>query len=118
MRTEKEVGRLTDYGDHVNEAYRTYASVYLDLNDDNPDKFIRRDMDIAPLRELEDRGENTDDEEVVAKEYLNHSFDIVSIRISRIWKSLDAVYEQYPMLKELAADMKIAWEKSEKEKTA
>lgn len=118
MRTEKEVGRLTYYGDHVNEAYRTYASAYLDLNDDNPDKFIRRDMDIAPLRELEDRGENTDDEEVVAKEYLKHAFDIVSVGISRIWKSLDDVYVQYPMLKELSEDMEIAWEKSENEKTA
>ncbi len=54
MRSKEEVGSLKGYGEKVNEAYRTYASVYLDCVDDNLSHFFWRGHDIAPLKTVKD----------------------------------------------------------------
>lgn len=41
MRSEEELGNYLDFGERTNEAYRTYASLYLDFVDDNPEKFLQ-----------------------------------------------------------------------------
>ncbi len=107
MRTREEVGYLTNYGEKVNEAYLTYASLYLDFVDDNYSHFTWRDIDIRPLRNAK-----SEDEEDVYKSYTNEAVDLAKIAItSGYYSSYKQLYNDYPFLeafdKELAA---IIWE--------
>ena len=51
LRDFDEVGRFEGWSDRVNEAYRTYVSLWLNDYDDNIDKFKIRMHDVQPVRE-------------------------------------------------------------------
>ena len=49
MRSFDEVGFFADFTEEQNEAYRLYASLYLDYVDDNYQHFFYRDIDTRPI---------------------------------------------------------------------
>ena len=94
MRSFYEVGKFEKLGDKANEAYRTYASLWLDFVDDNMRHFTIRGHDIAPLREVEDP---TD--EKIYRSYLKHAVDIAKTAISSgYFKSFKELWKEYPLL--------------------
>ncbi len=104
MRSFEEVGRLKNVPDNVNEAYRTYASIYLDFCDDNMGHFMWRDIDIWPITKLEEKGIEPNDEDIF-KSYLDEATEIAKTTLSGgYWKSLNDLYKEYPLLKSRAED--------------
>ncbi len=98
MRTYEEVGRLR-FNEETNEAYRTYASAYLDMVDDNMSHFLWRDIDITPIIELEDKGEDVTDK-TVKTAYLEAAKDI--LETSSL--SLAEIIEEYPLMEDIMKD--------------
>ena len=98
MRTYEEVGRIR-FNEETNEAYRTYASVYLDMVDDNMRHFIWRDIDIRPIIELEEKGEEVTDKTVKAA-YLDAAKDI--LETSSL--SLAEIIKEYPLMENIMKD--------------
>ena len=102
MRSIEELGEFSQVGnitftDKSNEAYRTYASLYLDFVDDNMNHFKWRDIDISPIQNLTD---GASDEEII-KAYLDCAVGIAKTAISsRYYTSPEKIYEDYPMLKD------------------
>lgn len=103
MRTAEEVGGFKDFTDRANEAYRTYASIYLDFCDDNISHFVWRDHDVIPKLEIQDKlsGDMVKDEPLLVDTYLQHAMDIAKIEVdSKYFKSAEAIYAMYPPLRE------------------
>lgn len=99
MRSFEEVGRI-NFSEDANEAYRAYASLYLDFCDDNMSHFRWRDIDIAPMKELEEFGEELTDESV-KRAYLKDALGIAKDVLSGgCYKTLDEFYNEYPLLRE------------------
>lgn len=104
MRSVEEVGAFNQVGDIVftdrsNEAYRTYASVYLDFVDDNIGHFKWRDIDISPIQDF--INDIVISDEQVCKAYLDSAVSIIKVAISDgYFKTFSEVYETYPMMKE------------------
>ncbi len=98
MRTEKEVGGFKKFGKEANEAYRTYASLYLDYVDDNMNHFMWRDIDIWPWNNLEwSVGHKVTDEALIAKAYLDEA--VVIAKTLSVPKQ--DLIRDYPLLKGL-----------------
>lgn len=96
MRSVEEVGGFKVFGEEANEAYRTYASAYLDFVDDNFNHFVWRDHDIDPINELK-----APSDENIKKAYLDAAVDILKTTISGgYWKSFEDIFVEYPMLRE------------------
>ena len=98
MRTYEEIGRLR-FNEETNEAYRTYASAYLDIVDDNISHFLWRDIDITPIIELEDKGEDVTDE-TVKTAYLEAAKNI--LETSSL--SLAEIIKEYPLMENIIKD--------------
>lgn len=102
MRTFEEVGRFSDFDDRANEAYRTYASLYLDFIDDNIRHFTVRNIDVAPL----DKYPDTPGNEEVVNAYLSYAVNIAKTELSNgYWSSFEEMYNEYPMLKERSSEL-------------
>lgn len=100
MRTTEELGSIM-FNERANEAYRTYASLYLDCVDDNMNHFLWRDVDIRPLRGMD---APTDDEVFTA--YMHHAVDIAKHAMScGAFATFELLYEEYPLLKEFSAEL-------------
>lgn len=98
MRDVKEIGEYTAYGDEVNQAYQTYASLYLDFVDDNPQKFFTRGLDDRPIKDSEEKD--------FARDYIQAALEIAKISMSSgYWKSFDELYEEYPLLKNYSEEL-------------
>lgn len=98
MRDVKEIGEYTTYGDEVNQAYQTYASLYLDFVDDNPQKFFTRGLDGRPIEDSEEKD--------FARDYIQAALEIAKISISSgYWRSFNELYEEYPLLKNYSAEL-------------
>ncbi len=76
MRTKSEIGYFPRYGEEMNKAYATYASLYLDCCDDNLWHFHGREVDLLPIRDID-----SDDESVLARAYMRHALDIAKVVI-------------------------------------
>ena len=97
MRSFEEIGRFK-FGDEANEAYRTYASIWLDFVDDNLSHFTWRGHDTSPIDNIPE--ENLTDE-VVKAAYLDAAADIAkSAMSSGYYPGFSQLYKDYPMLKE------------------
>lgn len=98
MRDVKEIGEYTAYGEKVNQAYQTYASLYLDFVDDNPQKFFTRGLDDRPIKDSAEKD--------FAKDYIQVALEIAKISISSgYWKSFDELYEEYPLLRNYSEEL-------------
>ena len=95
MRPYSEVGRIEKVSEAANEAYRTYASLYLDWCDDNMNHFLWRDIDIRPMREM--RKPETDAN--IEHAYWNAAFRIARRALNGgYYRSLEQFYEEYPTM--------------------
>ncbi len=104
MKNTNEIGGFKSFGKEANKAYHTYASVYLDIVDDNEGHFFGRDHDTAPIDELE-----TLSDENVKKAYLDAAADIIKITIScGYFETLEEIYDLYPMMEERERELKAA----------
>lgn len=98
MRDVKEIGEYTAYGEKVNQAYQTYASLYLDFVDDNPQKFFTRGLDDRPIKDSAEKD--------FARDYIQAALEIAKISISSgYWKSFDELYEEYPLLRNYSEEL-------------
>lgn len=98
MRSFEEIGRFTHCGDGVNDAYQTYASLYLDCCDDNLKHFLGRDMDTRPLDAYEEENKEEElSEETIERLFLDAAVDIVQ---HTVCKEFPAEYflREYPLL--------------------
>ena len=104
MRSTDEIGGLK-VSKEANEAYKTYASIYLDFVDDNPQHFFGREIDLSPIFSLEEKGiEETD--ENIRKSYLDAATGIAKVTISSgYWKSYEDLYDMYPLLRERSEEL-------------
>lgn len=103
MRSDKEIGDYLDFGERVNLAYKTYASLYLDFVDDNVDKFFKRMKDVAPLDKIENDGSDLTEDNCF-KAYFDAAVDIAKIAASSgYFSSFEEMYQEYPLLKEAAS---------------
>lgn len=92
MRSKEELGNYLDFGERTNEAYRTYASLYLDFVDDNPEKFFTRMKDVAPLNVVKDD---------CFQAYLDAAVEIAkTVASSGYFSSFEDMYKEYPLLRE------------------
>lgn len=108
MRDVKEIGTYTTYGEEVNQAYQTYASLYLDCVDDNPQKFFNRGLDVRPIEDS--------DEKDFARDYIQAALEIAKVPISSgYWKSFDELYEEYPLLRNYSEELENEFLNDEKE---
>ena len=87
--------KLTDFSDEVNRAYQTYCSIYLDYYDDNQRHLYDRQVDLYPLRVLEDEGRACD-QKLVANMYMLVAMELVK----NYTVSLDELCNQYPLFAE------------------
>lgn len=120
MRSREEVGRLY-LNEKANEAYRLYASLYLDWADDNMSHFRWRDIDIAPLNELEDKGIEVTDE-TAYDAFMESALDLARTAVKHIHlckdsfpKGMESFYEEYPLLKNYEDELNAIAEQGEKE---
>lgn len=98
MRSFEEVGRLVFADDKVNEAYRTYASLWLDFVDDNVSHFLTRGCDIAPIKNIIPSD--------YYDTYMGEAMDIAKIALQNGYFTRFAdLYEEYPLLKEYARQL-------------
>ena len=97
MRSYDEVGYFRKDNDALNEAYRTYASLYLDFVDDNLNHFFNRGIDEYPLVEAD---VDVNDEDTMIKAYMESAVNIAKTVLSTgYYKSFDELYNDYPTLK-------------------
>lgn len=96
MRSFDEIGNFPKCGSAVNNAYQTYASLYLDCTDDNLAHFLDRGIDTRPLYTY--NGNLT--EEIVEKLYLESAAEIVKQAICEEFPK-EYFLEHYPLLKGL-----------------
>ena len=100
MRSEEELGNYLDFGKRTNEAYRTYASLYLDFVDDNPKKFFARMKDVAPLNAVKDDGSGLAEDECFHA-YMDAAVEIAkTVASSGYFSSFEEMYKEYPLLRE------------------
>lgn len=100
MRSEEELGNYLDFNERTNEAYRTYASLYLDFVDDNPEKFFARMKDVAPLNAVKDDGSGLAEDECFHA-YLDAAVKIAkTVASSGYFSSFEEMYKEYPLLRE------------------
>ncbi len=93
------------YNEEANEAYRIYASAWLDFVDNNINHFIIRDHDIAPIKELKVQGIKPTDE-TVKKIYLDKAVEILKTVISSgYFSNFSEIYTEYPMIKERSEEL-------------
>lgn len=98
MRDVKEIGEYTTYGEEVNQAYQTYASLYLDFVDDNPQKFFVRGLDGRPIEDSEEKD--------FVRDYIQAALEIAKISISSgYWKSFNELYDEYPLLRNYSTEL-------------
>lgn len=98
MRDVKEIGIYTSYGEDVNYAYQTYASLYLDFVDDNVQKFFIRGLDGRPIEDCEEKD--------FAKAYIECAIEIAKDSLSSgYWKSFEDLYKEYPLLRNYADEI-------------
>lgn len=98
MRDEQEIGSFEGFGDKVNEAYKTYASLYMDFCDDNLDHFFWRDKDIKPLENISPIERNAEN---ISNAYIKESLDIAkSVLSSGYYSSFEQLFEDYPLLEQ------------------
>lgn len=98
MRDVKEIGTYATYGEKVNQAYQTYASLYLDFVDDNVQKFFIRGLDGSPIEDCEEKD--------FAKAYTECAIEIAKVSLSSgYWTSFEDLYEEYPLLKDYADEI-------------
>ncbi len=92
----------TGESERLNEAFRTYASAYLDFVDDNIGHFYYRNVGIHPVEELEDETE-------MIKAYIQGAIDIIKISVQNgYWKAFGDIYNEYPALQEYAEEIENA----------
>ncbi len=99
MRTE--IGEFINLGKEANEAYKTYASLYLDWVDDNMSHFTWRKKDLQPWEELEETvGHEVSDEAMIAKAYLNAAVSIAKT-VPKDDMTKQELIRNYPLLEGL-----------------
>ncbi len=91
MRGIEEVGCLRRYSKDVNEAYRTYASAYLDCVDDNLGNFLWHGHDLQPIMNVSEK-----DEQAIVKAYLDAATEIVMKTIKTI--RAEKIKKLYPKI--------------------
>lgn len=96
MRNFNEIGSFPKCGSAVNNAYQTYASLYLDCADDNLAHFLCRGIDTRPLDNYD--GDLT--EEIMEKLYLDNAAKIAKQAICEEFPK-EFFLEHYPLLKGL-----------------
>ena len=96
MRSFNEIGSFPKCSSAVNNAYQTYASLYLDCADDNLGHFLGRGIDTRPLDNYD--GELT--EEIIEKLYLDDAAGIAKEAMSEEFPK-EYFLEHYPLLKGL-----------------
>ena len=107
MRNFDETGKLVHVSDRANEAYRLYASLYLDYVDDNINHFKWRDIDIRPIEGINILDANGDiNSEIVFNAYMNASVDITKHTLEGSKLSIEAFFKEYPLLKEREGELK------------
>lgn len=95
MRDVKETGEFKTYGERTDLAYRTYASLYLDIIEDNAQKFFIRGFDGRPIEDCAEK----DYEEA----YIKACIELTKTGIeNKAWSCADELYAAYPLLKEYA----------------
>ncbi len=99
MRDFEEVGRLnSSFGERAQEAYRCYASLYLDFADDNMNHFRYRDIDIAPL---EKRDVEVGDSDGAYQAYMESAAGIAETALKDYYGGdREKLFTDYPPLKE------------------
>ena len=96
MRSFDEIGSFPKCGSAVNNAYQTYASLYLDCADDNLAHFLCRGIDTRPL----DTYDGNLTEEIMEKLYLNNAAEIAQQAMCEEFPK-EFFLEHYPLLKGL-----------------
>ena len=107
MREYEEVGKFKTFPDRANEAYRIYASIYLDSVDDNMSHFSWRDIDIEPIQGIVREG-NEHFEDEVFEAYIAEALSIAATVIKTGGGTFEDVCRKYPLLKEKADELKEA----------
>lgn len=104
VRDFDEVGRFDEWSDRVNEAYRTYASLWLDNYDDNIDKFKIRLHDVQPVRERNLPEYSAESEPLYYEAYMDAATDFVTEYYMHGGMGLKPGYwtKNYPLLAERA----------------
>ena len=99
MRDYDEIGRLnSEFNEKAQEAYRCYASLYLDFADDNLRHFIYRDIDISPLKE---KDIEVGDSDGAYQAYMEHAANIAKVALEDYYKGdKEKLYSDYPPIRE------------------
>lgn len=96
MRGFDEIGSSTGCNSAVNNAYQTYASLYLDCVDDNLAHFLGRGIDTRPR----DAYDGNLTEEIMEKLYLDSATEIAKQAICEEFPK-EFFLEHYPLLEGL-----------------
>ena len=83
----------------VNKAYQTWASLYLNYDDDNLNHFFNRDMDVYPLKEQNIDPGKWDNNELVYDAFVQSSIEFAAETISHGVR-IEHLLKHYPILKE------------------
>ena len=83
----------------VNKAYQTWASLYLNYDDDNLDHFFTRDMDVYPLKEQGVDPNKWSDGELAYDAFVQSSIELAA-EIVHHGTRIEHMLKHYPILKE------------------
>ena len=120
MRDVKEIGSFKEFNEKANQAYQTYASIYLDFVDDNTEHFFNRGVFEEPTENIPDHlyeppYQDSLNEEVY-KAYMEAATGIAKTVLSTgYFEKMEDLYQEFPLLREKAEELEaLFYEKEER----